>query len=82
MLCALAFELENVRLVVVVTDVLKQLVPDWPLAIEAPAPQGFQADLPAEGKLPFSHHGVVHLLLQNRCPMTTLFNVEAKFRVR
>ena len=63
-LCALAFELENVRLVV--TDVLKQLVPDWPLAIEAPAPQGFQADLPAEGKLPFSHHGVVHLLLLSR----------------
>lgn len=49
-----------------VTDVLKQLVPDGPLAIEAPAPQGFQADLPAEGKLPFSHHGVVHLLLLSR----------------
>lgn len=39
---------------------------DWPLAIEAPAPPGFQADLPAEGKLPFSHHGVVHLLLLSR----------------
>lgn len=77
---ALAFEFDDVRLVV--TDVLKQLVSDGPLAVEAPAPQGFQANLPAEGKLPFSHHGVVHLLLQNRCLMTTLFNVEAKFRVR
>lgn len=63
-LCALAFEFEDVRLVV--TDVLKQLVPDWPLAVEAPAPQGFQADLPAEGNLTFGHHGVVHLLLLNR----------------
>lgn len=29
------------------------------------ASQGFQADLPASGKLPFGHHGVVHLLLQD-----------------
>ena len=59
-----AFEVQNVRLVV--TDELKQLVPDWPLAVEAPAPQGFQADLTAEGKLPFGHHGVVHLFLLDR----------------
>lgn len=44
MLCALALELDDVRLVV--ADVVKQLVPDRPFVVEAPAPQGFQADLP------------------------------------
>ncbi len=58
-----AVQIENVRLVV--ADVLKQPVPDWPLAVEAPAPQGFQADLPTEGNLPFGHHGIGHLLLQD-----------------
>ena len=77
---ALAFKLEDGRLVV--TDVLKQLVPDRPLAIEAPAPEGFQADLPAEGKLPLGHHGVCIFISKTDAPMTTLFNVEAKFRDR
>ena len=36
-----------------------------PIAVEAPAPQGFQADLPSGGNLPFGHHGIVHLLLQD-----------------
>ena len=55
---------------------------DRPVTIEPPAPQRIETDLPAVGHLLFGHHGVVHVLLQNRCPMTTLFTVEAKLRVR
>lgn len=74
-----ALEFENIDFVV--ADVAKQLVPDRPLAIESPAAQRLETDLPAVGDVFFSHHGVAHLfLLQDRCPMTTLFAVEAKFK--
>ena len=66
MLRALSFEIEDVSFVV--TDILEKFVPGWPFVFGTPAPQGFQADLPEEGKLPLGHHGVVHLLLQNGCP--------------
>ncbi len=59
----LAFEFKDVRLVV--ADVVKQLVLDRPFIIEAPAPQGFQTDLPSGSDLPFGHYRVVHLLLQD-----------------
>jgi hypothetical protein len=60
---ALAFELKDVCLVI--TDVVKQLVPDRSFLVEAPAPQGFQTDLPSGSDLPFGHYRVVHLLLQD-----------------
>lgn len=62
-----ALEFENIDFVV--ADVAKQLVPDRPLAIESPAAQRLETDLPAVGDVFFSHHGVAHLfLLQDRCP--------------
>lgn len=62
-LCALSLEAEDVGFVV--TDILEQFVPGGPFVVRTPASQGFQADLPAGGKLPFSYHRVVHLLLQD-----------------
>jgi hypothetical protein len=64
MLRAAVLELEDVGLVV--TNVTEQLVPDRPFAIEPPASQRLETDLPAVGNLLFGHHGVVHLFLLNR----------------
>ena len=41
-------------------------VPKSLRAIEAPAPQRLETDLPAVGHMLFGHHGVVHLFLLNR----------------
>jgi hypothetical protein len=60
--------LERLDVGLVVANVMEQLVPDRPFAIESPAPQRLQADLPAGRDLPFGHHGVVHLLLRDRWP--------------
>jgi hypothetical protein len=56
--------LQDVSLVV--TNVTEQLVPDRPFAIEPPASQGLETDLPAVGHTLFGHHGVAHLFLLNR----------------
>ncbi|WP_265298662.1 hypothetical protein [Verminephrobacter eiseniae] len=64
MLRAAVLELEDVGLVV--ADVAEQLVPDRPFAIEPPASQRLETDLPAVDYMLFGHHGVVHLFLLNR----------------
>lgn len=64
MLRAAVLELKDVGFVA--TDVAEQLVRDRPFAIEPPAPQRLETDLPAVGHMLFCHHGVVHLFLLNR----------------
>lgn len=64
MLRTASFKFENVGFVV--TNVAEELVPDRPFAIEPPALQRLETDLPAVGQVFFGHHGVVHLFLLNR----------------
>lgn len=62
----------------VVPDVAEQFVPDRPFTSEPPASQRLKTDLPAGGKLPLGHHGVVHLFFSwTDDPMTMLFTAEA-----
>jgi hypothetical protein len=51
-----------------VANVAAQLVADWPLAVEAPAPQSFEAELSSLSKVPFRDHGDMHLLRHRKCP--------------
>lgn len=47
----------------VVSNLVKQLVPDRHFVVEVPASQGFQVDLSSGGNLPLDHHGVDLLVL-------------------